>query len=375
MLLIQQFFLADFPKDLIMVMTPAAINGWRCVMGGFAVHLVLGSLYCWSNITMAVTSYIREYHGNVSYGDTLAVYASQLAMQGPSMYLGGLISEKYGPQRTMMLGGAILVAGTLLASTATSLWGLILTYGVPFGTGMGIMYAAPIAEAIKWMPHKKGLFTGIIVAGFGAGAFVFGQVAIAVVNPENENVNEDTDYFDDNSPVPDRVPMMFLVLGCCYFVFFCIGIALVVEKPIHHIALSTADGDCVEAGNAIAVEDQQDPLLVKMMSSDRDDGDNDDDDSDDPSPIAKRSYAPSELYCMPLMWHVASCFVCTSAGGMYLAGTFKMYGEDYIRSEEFLTLVAETAAVFNAAGRIFWGYMADRYSTITTLQVKRRTSV
>ena len=27
-------------------------SGWRCVIGGVCVHLVLGSLYCWGNITM-----------------------------------------------------------------------------------------------------------------------------------------------------------------------------------------------------------------------------------------------------------------------------------------------------------------------------------
>ena len=59
------------------------------------------------------------------------------------------------------------------------------------------------------------------------------------------------------------------------------------------------------------------------------------------------------------------CSICLYR--MYLAGTFKTYGEDYFSSEEFLTVVAETAALFNAAGRIFWGFMADKYSTIGTL--------
>jgi len=278
----------------------------------------------------------------------------------------------------MMLGGIILVVGTLLASTATSLWGLVLTYGIPFGTGMGITYAAPIAEAIKWVPWNKGLFTGIIVAGFGAGAFVFGQIAMAVVNPEEENVNQDTDYFDPESAIPGRVPTMFLVLGCCYSVLYCISIALIVEKPTHlktHLPLSATDGDdgCVNTD-----QEHADPLLVKMMSNDRDtdnqytgpvDSDTTNNSDTNDETLASRSYAPNELYCSPLLWHVALCFVCTSAGGMYLAGTFKMYGEGYIESEGFLTLVAETAAIFNAVGRIFWGYMADRTSTVTTLQV------
>lgn len=271
-------------------------------------------------------------------------------MLGPSMYLGGLISEKYGPKRCMMLGGVVIVSGTLLASTATSLFGLILTHGVPFGVGMGITYAAPIAEAIKWVPAKKGLFTGIVVAGLGAGAFVFGTIAIAVVNPDDQNVNPKTKYFDQSSGIPERVPTMYLVLGCCYAIFYSIGIVLLSEKP-PDMQLQEPLGDGAEV-----------ELLVELGKRNTDERETD-------HAVTKRSYAPGELLYMPIMWHVASCLVLTSAGGMYLAGTFKMYGEAYIDDESFLTLVAETAAVFNAGGRIFWGFLADRYTTVDTLMV------
>jgi nitrate reductase gamma subunit len=40
-----------WPWDMA-IMDLNEINGWRCVLGGFMVHLVLGSLYCWSNISM-----------------------------------------------------------------------------------------------------------------------------------------------------------------------------------------------------------------------------------------------------------------------------------------------------------------------------------
>jgi len=356
------------------------------------------------------------------------------------MLLGGLISEKYGAKYCMSLGGFIIVTGTLLAATVTTLEGLICTYGVPFGIGMGITYAAPIAEAIKWMPEKKALVTGIIVAGFGGGAFVFGQIAIAVVNPDDKNVDDDTDYFPSSSGVPQRVPEMFITLGCCYFLLYCIGILFMVEKP------TTCSSDCndTSTGNGIGIgitgnnpeeiknimhggrgrgrdgrdngyeggdrDDRVNTRSALMLSEDKNDENNDIDfdvsaqyqsphtarsDRKDRASRASRtsnmsnlsdlsnisrvsdahivinpiSYSSKQAISLPIYWHITSCFVLTSAGGMFLAGTFKEYGEGYIKSERFLSLVAETAAIFNAGGRIFWGYMTDKYTTINTLMI------
>ena len=53
---------------------------------------------------------------------------------------------------------------------------LIITYGIIGGAGIGFAYVCPIAALVKWFPDKKGAITGIAVAGFGAGALVFGYV-------------------------------------------------------------------------------------------------------------------------------------------------------------------------------------------------------
>lgn len=96
-------------------------------------------------------------------------------------------------------------AGVLLTYfTLTSFWLTLTTYGLLFGIGVGIAYAPPMACAIRvsswrrdcyplctcvfcmqWLPDRKGLAGGIVVAGFGAGAFIFDQVQTAFINPNN----------------------------------------------------------------------------------------------------------------------------------------------------------------------------------------------
>lgn len=109
---------------------------------------------------MAVTSYLRQYDDSITYNDTMLVYTSQLAFQGLTMFAGGLLDKRAGSKMCTMVAGGILVFGTLFASLATSLVGLIFTYGIPFGVGMGLCYAAPISASIRWNPSQKGLISG-----------------------------------------------------------------------------------------------------------------------------------------------------------------------------------------------------------------------
>lgn len=45
------------------------------------------------------------------------------------------------------------------------------------------------------MPDRKGVVSGFVVAGFGAGAAVFDMVATAVVNPGNASPDPKTGYY------------------------------------------------------------------------------------------------------------------------------------------------------------------------------------
>jgi OFA family oxalate/formate antiporter-like MFS transporter len=56
-----------------------------------------------------------------------------------------------------------------------SIWLFYLGYGVIGGAGIGMGYVTPVATAAKWYPDRKGLVTGIVVMGFGVGAFLLSK--------------------------------------------------------------------------------------------------------------------------------------------------------------------------------------------------------
>jgi hypothetical protein len=72
---------SDSSQSMPFGMNRNSYEGIKSVVGGFLIHIVLGTLYLWGNITTAVTSYIRRYENTVTYNQTLSVFASALFAQ------------------------------------------------------------------------------------------------------------------------------------------------------------------------------------------------------------------------------------------------------------------------------------------------------
>jgi len=56
-------------------------------------------------------------------------------------------------------------------------WWLYLTYGVIGGPGdSGWATCPPVAMVTKWFPDHRGLAGGLVLTGFGLGAFVYNSI-------------------------------------------------------------------------------------------------------------------------------------------------------------------------------------------------------
>ena len=69
---------------------------------------------------------------------------------------------------------------------------------------------------------------------------------------------------------------------------------------------------------------------------------------------------PFSLFTNSLAWQLSSCYVMTVVGGMFIAGTYKTFGQKYFVDKElYLSIVGSVASICNGAGRIAWGMIAD----------------
>ena len=113
-----------------------------------------------------------------TFSQTAAAFSITIFTLGVSAAVAGQALPRLGPRFLAVTGSVLFSAGYLLASLALSMdaiWPFYLGYGVIGGAGIGMGYVTPVATAAKWYPDRKGLVTGIVVMGFGVGAFLLSK--------------------------------------------------------------------------------------------------------------------------------------------------------------------------------------------------------
>ena len=145
-------------------------KGWLVTMAGLGLNLALGILYAWSMFSKQLTEPVAA--GGFGWSRTAATlpYTIAIACFALIMVPAGRLQDRLGPRAVATAGAVLCGLGLVVSSLgqAERAWPLIVGFGVLAGTGIGLGYAAATPAAVKWFgPEKKGLITGIVVAGFG----------------------------------------------------------------------------------------------------------------------------------------------------------------------------------------------------------------
>ncbi|MFW9868996.1 MAG: OFA family MFS transporter [Candidatus Thorarchaeota archaeon] len=294
------------------------------ILGALIVQLCLGSIYAWSFFQTALRG------GAYSWPSLLTQlpFAAGLASFALFMIFAGRWQDRVGPKKVATVGGILLGVGYILAFFVDAVAGsdavlgtvyLIITYGIIGGAGIGFAYVCPIAALVKWFPDKKGAITGIAVAGFGAGALVFGYVEQFLLT-----------LFD--VPVVASIGMPMLVLGIVYLVLVVLGSQLLTNPPEGWLPEgytpppTTADG----AGTG-------------MM--------------------------PGEMIRTSAFWLLWLMFVFAATAGLMTLGnvTSAAGAIDLLMTAADAVVIVGVMSLLNAAGRIVWGATSDRLGRENTM--------
>lgn len=106
----------------------------------------------------------------------LFIYLSIVGCFGVTASLVGKWQSKVGMRKTMVLGSAVFGTSVALGGLAIhihSLPLLYLGYGVLGGLGIALSYTPPVQALVHWFPDRKGIASGMTIAGFGSGALLF----------------------------------------------------------------------------------------------------------------------------------------------------------------------------------------------------------
>ena len=151
------------------------INRWKYVVAGVIILLFAGLIYAWSVLSSPIAAEFSDWSkGSLSLTFTMAM--SFFCIGG---LIAGLLAGKVKERYIFLASAVLFVIGFIMVSLMQSIGNLYLGFGVLAGLGAGFSYNTVMGSVTKWFPDKKGLISGILLMGFGIGAFIIGKVYTA----------------------------------------------------------------------------------------------------------------------------------------------------------------------------------------------------
>ena len=195
-------------------------NKWiRGAIPALLLHCSIGTVYCWSIFSQEIANYIGFSKGAVEWAFSFAIFFLGMS----AAFLGGLVEKNIHKSSliasiTFALGmagtGFFIWYGGAHPHSVLSLIGIYLSYGFIMGIGLGTGYLSPVKTLMLWFKDKKGLATGLAVAGFGAAKAIASPIMTRMLAGLGEG----------------GVYKMFYILACVYFVMMFVG-HLILAKP------------------------------------------------------------------------------------------------------------------------------------------------
>ncbi len=300
-------------------------NRWFVVLGAILIQLSLGALYAWSVFTPALKA------AGWSKMETQVVFAVGLVTFAVVMVFAGRSMAKLGPRKLVAAGGIILGIGYALTGIlgGTKFWAVCLGIGLIGGTGIGLAYMVPIAVGMRWFPDRKGLITGLAVAGFGFGAMGWVKIAGAWGH-----------LIEDYG-----LSTTFIIYGASFAILILIGSIWMIMPP---------KGWLPEGFVATT------PAAAK----------------------GRENFSVVEMLHTPQFFLVFLTFAVSAGAGLMSIGLMKLYPMEALQNAGYgqveASAIAGTAmAVFfslaNGVGRIVWGTLSDKLGRRRSVMIMTST--
>ena len=156
---------------------PTIFYGWLIAFISLAVTTTaFGVLYSFG---VFFKGWLEQW--NCSRAFLSGVFSVGFLVYGISSFFMGNLADRYGPRKTLALGGFIMGSGAFLTSAVAESWALYLTFSIMIGIGVGTSYAPTVSTVSRWFVEKKGVAVGIVVTGLGLGTLVFSPLARGLI--------------------------------------------------------------------------------------------------------------------------------------------------------------------------------------------------
>ena len=306
------------------------MNRWYVVIGAVLIQLCLGAIYAWSVFTPKLCLSCDQ-GGVYGFSATQAawIFSVGLLVFSVVMIISGRMLATTGPRKLASLGGIVLGAGYILAGFfGSSFMAQMVFIGIIGGAGIGLAYVVPIAVGVKWFPDKKGMVTGLAVAGFGFGATIWVKSAGSWFG-----LIENLNFFGLGG-----VQSVFLLYGIIFLIAVLVGSVVMVDPP---------QGYVPEGWTPPAPASSENPGSAALGMTEFESG---------------------EMLRTPQFYMTWFTFLFSAIAGLMVIYCIQLFGIDALKAAGLTAAAASAAAgtamalyaILNGLGRIIWGVVSDK---------------
>ncbi len=108
---------------------------------------------------------------------TSGAFSAFVVLNGAMAIASGRLNDRFGPRIVVSISGAVLGCGFILMSQVTAVWQLYIAYGIVIAAGFSGAPVPLMSTVARWFNRRRGLMTGIVMAGTGVGTMVMPPVA------------------------------------------------------------------------------------------------------------------------------------------------------------------------------------------------------
>jgi OFA family oxalate/formate antiporter-like MFS transporter len=225
--------------------------------------------------------------------------------------LDGWLIDRLGPRWFISAAGVLCGVGWAGMGMVSDLTALKVLY-VTAGVGAAFVYSGSIGSALKWFKDRRGLASGIMAAGFGAGTALFIPWISWMIAGRG--------YRD-----------AFLWTGVLQGV-----VILIAAQFLRHPPAAAA------------------PAAPKAPVAER---------------VGRHQFTTAEMLRAPQFYVLYTAFVLMAIGGLLVTANAGPISRSWGFPQAVLTAALTLSPLANGASRIFWGFVSDRLGRELTMIV------
>ena len=154
-------------------------RAWFILAGGFLAFTISASLM--HSYSVFLLAFIVEFRW--SRGESSIAYSVGQVVGGVSSPLVGGLVDRFGTRRMVLLGGCLLTLGLLGSAFATSLWQIVLLYGVVMTLGANCISMVVFAPLIsRLFVARRGMAMSMLQSANGFGRAISVPIAQLMVS-------------------------------------------------------------------------------------------------------------------------------------------------------------------------------------------------